>query len=143
MSLIIDMSIEHWDCRGFALNTRAMFNSFLQEFIAMSVNSFEECNTKIIIGFPNVLTKSDRYTIHKFTIRGDFEPASHETQYGRIMTVTMSQKYAMELMKDYPFEVTPEQEPVPKTDKQKLFDSMMGFIHQNLENEFNDYINTI
>jgi hypothetical protein len=137
------MSIEHWDSRGFALNSRAMFNSFLQEFIAMSVNSYNECSTKIIIGFPNVLTKSDRYAIHKFTIRGDFEPVTHETQYGRIMEVTLSQKFAMELMKDYPFEVTPVQEPVPKTDKQILFDSMMNFIHQNLENEFIEYMNTI
>ena len=137
------MSIEHWDSRGFALNNRTLFNDFLREFIAMSVNSYNECSTKIIIGFPNVLTKSDRYAIHKFTIRGDFEPVTHKTQYGRIMEVTLSQKFAMELMKDYPFTVTPEPEPVAKTDKQLLFESMMYFIHKNLEFEFNEYINTI
>jgi hypothetical protein len=137
------MSIEHWESRGFALNNRTLFNDFLREFIAMSVNSYNECSTKIIIGFPNVLTKNDRYKIHKFTIRGDFEPVSHETQYGRIIEVTLSQTFAMELMKDYPFEVSPVQEPVPKTDKQILFNSMMDFIHQNLENEFNDYMDTI
>jgi hypothetical protein len=60
------------------------------------------------------------------------------------MYLRLSKKYIEEIMMGYPFDpVIQHPIPVPKTDKQLLFDSIIGFIHQNLENEFNEYINNI
>jgi len=142
---VIDMSTDHWESRGFALNNRSMFNDFLREFIAMRFNSYDECiKNELVINFPNILNKGARYIIHKFTIRNHFEPVSHDTENGRMMYLRLSKKYIGEIMMDYPFEpVIQHPIPVPKTDKQLLFDSIIGFIHQNLENELNEYINNI
>ena len=143
MAHILEMSVERWNSRSFALNSRAMFEDFLRDYIASEFSSYDECSAQIIMALPNVLTRGDRYIIHKFTIRNEFDPASNDTDQGRVMEISLSKNYVMELMRNYPFP-EPAQSPIVfKTDKQILFESMLQFIQTNLPNEFDEYMRNI
>jgi hypothetical protein len=143
MAHILEMSVERWNSRGFALNSRAMFEDFLRDYIASEFSSYDECSAQIIMALPNVLTRGDRYIIHKFTIRNEFDPASNDTDQGRVMEISLSKNYVMELMRNYPFPEPAQQPIVFKTDKQILFESMLQFIQTNLPNEFDEYMRNI
>jgi len=62
------------------------------------------------------------------------------------MEITLSKQYVQTLFEGYQF--VPRQinvqieEEAPKTNKQKLFEALVGFINENLEEEFQNYMNS-
>jgi hypothetical protein len=124
--------------------SRDNFNDYARGIIATQLTKYEDCDKTVLV-LPNTATKGQRYNIHRLTLKNDFEAFSHDAQNGdRIMQISLSKKYIQELFENYPFMVPQFQlPPLPKTDKQLLFESMITFINQNLANEFQQYLNTI
>lgn len=125
---------------------RVSFNNFLRGYIGARMRSFNDCD-KIKIEFPAVLTKSDRYNIHKLSITGQFSGNSYDFGEQRVIELKLSKNYVEELMEGYQFQndfvVQVEPEVVQKSDKQILFDAMIKFIELNLQNEFQEFLKKI
>jgi len=125
---------------------RESFNNFLRDYIGARMTSFNDCD-RIKFELPTVLTKSDRYNIHKLSIAGEFSGNSYDFGGERVMELKLSKNYVEELMVNYQFRndfvVDVEPEVVEKTDKQLLFDTMINFIELNLQNEFQEFLKKI
>ena len=122
------------------------FTNFLRDYIGARMTSFNDCD-KIKIELPTVLTKSDRYSIHKMSIAGQFTGNSYDFGNERVMELKLSKSYVQELMEGYQFQndfvIDVEPEIVVKTDKQILFDTMIDFIEVNLQTEFQEFLKKI
>jgi hypothetical protein len=132
------------------LANKITFNQYLLNVIAHHLKSYEDCE-KTIITLPDVVSKVERYQIHKFTKINELDPQSYDTDEGeRIMKITLSKKYVQDLFKDYEFPIEVEEninetptEIALKSDKQMLFEIMLEFIEKNLSDEFQKYLKTI
>ena len=127
------------------LSKREFFNIFLINSIAPHLKSYCDCQ-KIIITFPDIVCKADRYQIHKFGIHNQFDTLSYDTNVGeRILEITLSKKYVQDLFKNYefPVEVESNAEIALKSDKQMLFETIIQFVENNLSDEFKNYLNKI
>ena len=131
---------EQWSLYGNVPINRNNFNEFITNYIGNYLKSYDECD-KTIIRLPDVLSKSERYSIHRLAIRNQFSAMSYDLENNRIMEITLSKTYVLEIFIGFVFVNDTIIE--IKTDKQILFDSMISFIQQNLENEFNNFLNTI
>jgi len=118
--------------------TRESFNTYLFGVIFPCLSSADDIDkTKII--FPRTLSKLERYNIHKLN-NNDFRTASYDNQQeDRIIEVILSKKYVQDLFRGHGFNQPTSQ----KTEKQMLFDTLIGFIESSLGTEFKDYLNTI
>jgi hypothetical protein len=88
-----------------------------------------------------------RYNIHRLN-NTHFKTESHEDRDGnRVIDVRITKFYVQDLFGDYDFtEViveTEQEREVVQTDKQVLFSTLLDFIHTNLNEEFQNYLNTI
>ena len=120
---------------------RESFKVFVRDVIAPHLKRFEDCGTTIIT-LPSTLTREQRHKIHRLT-SWDFKGKSYDIDGGwRIMQLHIHKHYVESLFKDYVFEKE-VQVVVPKTDKQKLFELILAFLEENLEDEFDAYISTI
>jgi hypothetical protein len=113
------------------------FDIFLTGVIAAHINKFEDCE-KTILKLPSNVSKTERFNIHRLTRDGFSSESYDEENDKRIMEITLSKSYVQELFKNYTFLKTE-----PKSEKQKLFDSLIDFINQNLNEEFIKYMDTI
>ena len=123
---------------------RESFKTFLRGMIACHITKFEDCqNTTLTL--PCTTTKIQRYNIHRLTSTGFNSESYDNTEGERIMRISLGKNYVEGLFHGYPFssQVTNQALPIPKTDKQKLFEAMLGFINENLQNEFDAYMNSI
>jgi hypothetical protein len=139
--LRLEMTAAEWTLYGNAPINRITFNEFITNYIAGYLKSYDDCQ-KTIVRLPETLTKNERYSIHRLSIHNSFDAMSYDVEDTRVMEITLSKNYILELFLGYEF-ANDTVADVPKTDKQKLFESMITFIHENLENEFNNYLNTI
>ena len=139
--LRLEMTASEWALYANVPINRNSFNEFITNYIGNYLKSYDECD-KTVVRLPDTVTKAERYSIHKLSIRNDFDAMSYDLEETRVMEVRLSKNYIRQLFLGFEFANDTVAE-VPKTDKQKLFETMMGFIHQNLENEFNGYLNTI
>jgi len=128
---------EQWDIFNGEF-TYENFDIFLRGVISVHINKFEDCE-KTILKLPSHVSKSQRFNIHRLT-RDGFSSESYDDDEidKRIMEITLSKSYVQELFKNYTFLKSE-----PKSEKQKLFDSLIGFINQNLNEEFIKYMDTI
>jgi len=119
---------------------RVTFNDYLISVIKDYITKFDDIE-KTVIMLPWVVTRMERYNIHKLTLRGLFEPLSLNDEHDdRVMEITLSKHYVQDLFSTYVFHSPID---VPKTEKQILFGTLMGFIQTNLSDEFSDYLKTI
>jgi len=142
MVLRITVLPEQWATVGDI--ERETFKTFLRGIIACNISKAEDIE-RTQITLPNTTTKIQRYNIHRLTSIG-FNSESYDDSAGeRIMRISLEKNYVGGLFDGYKFnnQITNQAEPVIKTDKQKLFDVVLGFINEHLQNEFNDYISNI
>jgi len=123
---------------------RETFKTFLRGIIACYISKVEEIE-RTQITLPNTTTKIQRYNIHRLTSTGFNSESYDNTEGERIMRISLEKNYVEGLFHGYPFssQLTNQALPVPKTDKQKLFEAMLGFINENLQAEFDAYMNSI
>lgn len=123
---------------------RKSFNNFLRDRIAPYLTDFEDCQETIIV-LPYIITKVQRYNIHRLTVNGLISESYDDTEGNRIMRIIISKHFVEDLFRDYTFitqdiQVYP---PIVKTEKQKLFEALLGFINENLLDEFDSYMSSI
>jgi hypothetical protein len=123
---------------------RESFNTFVRGIIACNLTKFEDIE-KTVITLPNTTTKVQRYNIHRLTVHGLISDSYDNYQGDRIMRISLGKHFVEDLFQDYPFSPQAEiqVQPVVKTEKQKLFEAMLGFINENLQAEFDAYMNSI
>jgi hypothetical protein len=115
--------------------------------ILPSLNSLDDCE-ETIIELPEIVTKDERYKIHRMTMDGfypdSYDKSSYDGQSKRVMFITLSKKYVEGLFVDHVFKRTiPSFENNVKTEKQLLLESILKFIDNSLKDEFSDYLKTI
>jgi len=148
MVIALEMSGNDWYSTGknALAGGRVQFNDFLRGYIGARLSSFDDCD-KVVIQMPAIVTKSDRYSIHKMTIPGEFMGTSYDFGEERMIELKLSKNFVRELMLAYQFRndfiVNVEAEPVQRTEKQLLFDNLIGFIESNLQNEFHEFLKKI
>jgi hypothetical protein len=122
---------------------RESFKTFLRGIIACHISKVEDIE-RTQITLPNTTTKIQRYNIHRLTSTGLNSESYDNTEGERIMRISLEKNYVEGLFHGYPFssQLTNQALPIPKTDKQKLFEAMLGFINENLQNEFDAYMNS-
>jgi hypothetical protein len=123
---------------------RESLKTFLRASIASHLNSFDDCE-KTIIKLPRTTTKLQRYNIHRLSVIGFTSESYDNENEDRIMEIILSKQYVQTLFEGYQFvprQVNIQIEEVPKTNKQKLFEALVGFINENLEEEFQNYMNS-
>jgi len=136
--LTIEIDLAYWNLRGNSLNNRESFNEFIKKFIGSKLNNFSECQQTLLI-LPSETTKQDRYMIHRMSIKNHFIPRSYDIVDVRFMEITFSKKYIEDILNDFIFP-EPIPVPVPKSEKQILFESVIKFIENNLLVEFQEYM---
>jgi len=147
MELIVVIEPEIWMAAHLmdVLSSKENFNIFLRENIPLKKYD-ESCDT--IIKLPKDVTKAERYQLHRYTVRDNFEPFSFDKENGdRCMEIFISKKYIQDIFKNYEFpeEIIEENELIKeeielKSDKQMLFNTLIEFIEKNLSKEFNTYL---
>jgi len=125
--------------------TRETFDDFLVYIISQCIELHSDIKTTVLT-FATSLSKINRYNIHRLNNNG-FKTFSFDDNEGnRIMQITLSKEYVQYIFRDYDFSPAVVPPPLivqPPTDKQVLFSTLMSFIHNNLEEEFQNYLNTI
>jgi len=131
---------------------KGMFINYLITVIAGYLKKYTDCE-KTMIHLPKEVSKIERYNIHKFTIRNEFECQSFDVEDDRVMNITLSKDYIKDLFFEYNFpieeqieeQIIEEQitEVILKTEKQILFDYLLEFIEKNLNTEFQQFLSTI
>jgi hypothetical protein len=128
------LNIKIVDCSKNAFISRDSFNTYIRKIIGGYVSSPNDCQ-KTTIEFPINLTKQDRYFIHKLSVHNHLRSVSHDDDFGgRFIITTLSKNYVQELFIHYD---------VQKTEKQILFDTLILFVENNFQVEFQEYMNTI
>ena len=141
MVLRISVTQEQWMVARNGLSMgKNTFSYCLRDIVAIYVKKFDEIE-KTILTLPSCVTKLERYNIHRFSCR-NFTSESYDDENSRIIEITLSKVYLQDLFADYIFPTVIEI-PIAKSDKQVLFDSLIGYISQNLNQEFQQYLNTI
>ena len=108
------------------------------------LNSLDDCE-ETIITLPEIVTKEERYKIHRMTTDG-FKAFSYDNkQSKRIMFITLSKNYVTGLFNNHEFKRNNNElkKNNIKTEKQLLLENILIFINNNLQDEFVDYLNTI
>lgn len=119
---------------------RVNFNDYLRGQLSKIIKSKNDIES-VIIHLPPVVSKLQRYNIHRLNWITDFKTESKDDNYGnRVMDVVLSKYYVEQLFGEYPFESEVE---VPKTEKEILFDNFIKFIEGNFQTEFQNYLNKI
>jgi hypothetical protein len=143
MVLQITVSENEWDTFVGEI-TRDNMANWLETIIPKYLQSHDDCEMTMI-KLPATVTKIQRYNIHKLST-GQFNSASHDTDNGdRIMEIELTKKYVKDLLKDYPFDdVVPETpasqiQPVV-SERQGLFNTLIGFIETNFAPEFQTFL---
>jgi hypothetical protein len=144
--LPITVSATEWSLFKTPIN-RENFNGFLVFVIAPYLKKFTDIERQIVLQFPSTVSKVCRYNIHRLN-NPEFKTVSHEDGEGnRVIEVWLTKAYIQDIFRDYDFtEVvveTEQESEVVKTDKQILFSTLLDFIHTNLNEEFQNYLNTI
>ena len=124
---------------------RLGFDELVVKVISTYIKGIDELD-KFTLVFPSTVTKFQRYNIHKLSIYNEFRTESYDNPNGeRMIRVTLSKNYLYDLFEGYIFDndVTIIEEPVPKTDKQVLFDTLLSFIQTNLPEQFEVYLASI
>jgi hypothetical protein len=119
---------------------RECFNDILISIIEEHLRNYQECE-KTVIRLPTCITRSERYTIHKFSLLNKLSSESFGEGDDRFMEVTLSKNYVQELFHGHTFN-TPT-EIALKTDKQVLFETLMDFMETNLHDELAAYMDKI
>ena len=125
--------------------TRVSFEIYLINAIFPSFKTYDEIE-RTIIRMPTNVTKIQRYNIHKLSKYPDFKAKSFDDNNDeRYMEIILSKSYVQQLFQNIPFpapvaEIEPV--PVPKTERQIIFDNLIDFIQLNFENEFKDFLDT-
>ena len=133
--LYITVNANEWTLSGQQVN-RAIFEEYLRTIIKPYLTS-EENIQKTKIFLPTSLTRIDRYNIHRLNIHQDFVTRSSTNEGGdRSIEVVVSKSYLQEIFDDYIF-------PSKKTEKQILFETLIGFIENKLPEELKNYLNNI
>lgn len=144
--LSINVSATEWSLFKTPID-RENFNGFLVFLIAPYLKKFTDIQGDIILKFPSTVSKLCRYNIHRLN-NTHFKTDSHEDRDGnRVIDVRITKFYVQDIFSDYDFtEVaveTEQEREVVQTDKQILFSTLLDFIHTNLNEEFQNYLNTI
>jgi hypothetical protein len=123
--------------------TRDSINTFARGIIACHIEKFDDIE-RTVITLPRTTTNSQRHNIHRLTTARFNSESYDNEQEDRIMKIILEKVYVQELFRDYVFnpvnQVAVEIEPV--SERQRLFDTLIGFINNNFENEFNTYLNS-
>jgi hypothetical protein len=143
-TLRIKIDAESWNYMG-NIN-RETFNNYLIGILSPYFTSKDDLS-KTVITFPRTLSKLERYNIHKLSDIC-FRTLSYDNQYeDRILELTLYKDYVEDLFEGFVFkkpEMETADQPEPqKTEKQMLFDTLIGFIESSLGMEFKDYLSTI
>ena len=136
MVLRIEITQEQWNTVN-EIN-RENIETFFCNVISCFLEKFEDIE-RTILNLPNTVTKVQRYNIHRLSSFG-FKSQSHGDEDDRTMEITLEKKYVQALFQEYLFESQQQPTQEPKTEKQKLFESLIGFITQNLDAEFQTYL---
>ena len=124
---------------------RLSFDEIIVKAVSTYIKSMDELD-KFYLVFPSSVTKFQRYSIHKLSIYNEFKTESYDNANGeRMIKVALSKNYLYNLFEGYIFDndVTIIEEPVPKTDKQVLFDTLLNYIQTNLPEQFEIYLASI
>ena len=122
---------------------REQLNNFLINNISKHITKFEEIQ-KTYISLPSTLTKSQRHNIHRFSINNEFDTISHLEDEDRFIEITLSKNYVKDLFKGFDFQkIQNLQQEQPKSEREKLFDTLIGFLNTNLSDLFEKYLDTI
>ena len=152
--LQINISSEEWLTKMLmnenVLITKDIFINYLITVIAGYLKKYTDCEKTMIL-LPKEVSKLERYTIHKFSIRDQFESHSFDVEDGRVMNITLSKKYIKDLFFEYNFSIVENNvienknmvEFILKTEKQILFEYLLEFIEKNLNTEFQQFLKTI
>jgi len=123
--------------------SRESINNFIRGIIACHIQKIDDIRRTIII-LPRTTTKSQRHNIHRLTT-ANFNSASYDNEHeDRIMEIILEKVYVEELFRDYNFNNTNQVsvQIEPPNERQRLFDTLISFINNNFENEFNTYLNS-
>lgn len=149
MVLNITISEQEWLANELlhinVLDSRFLLNEFLRNNIKNYLNKFDDCERTIVL-LPSVLTKANRYQIHKYSIHNKFSAQSFENNNDdRVIEINLSKSYVQELFENYEFPEPTENVLSPivvlKNDKQMIFDELIKFIEKNLADEFKNFLN--
>jgi hypothetical protein len=144
----LTVSATEWALFNTQTFNRENFNGFLVFVIAPYLKKFTDIKGDINIKFPSTVSKVCRYNMHRLN-NAHFKTMSYnETNNERIIEIRITKAYIEDLFRDYDFTevVVPEQELIvatPLSDKQLLFSTLLEFIQTNLNEEFQNYLNTI
>jgi hypothetical protein len=154
MVLNITISEQEWLAHHLihsnVLDARFLFDQFLRINIVNYLSRFDDCERTVVL-LPHILTKAERYQIHRYSIHNKFSAQSFENiDNQRVIEINLSKLYVQELFEDYVF-LEPIEEPVVlspieevlKNDKQIIFDELIKFIEKNLADEFKNFLNGI
>ena len=117
------------------IESHSLFENYLYVVIKDYLTPDKLSSVKIIL--PITLTKMQRYQIHRYSVRDKLMAESDDTDEGRVMTVKLSKDYVEHIYNEYYIH---QPEPVPKTDKEMLLETLVGFIETNLYTEFMAYL---
>ena len=116
------------------------FRNYIRDIIALQISKFEDCE-KTVIQLPKSASKAQRYNIHRLSSRG-FTSESYDDENGdRMMEISIDKQIVQGLFKHYEFNNASDA--LPKSDKQKLFETLIGFINENFQSEFDTYLNSL
>ena len=128
-----------WAQKNINLLDRVELEAFVKSCIKEYVNSINDCDITII-ELPYSATKSERYILHRMTIKGMFEPVSFTNERGRRMELQLSKKYVTELFKNDTFE-QPGRSLPDISERQLIFNSLMKYIEDSWNPELMEYLN--
>jgi hypothetical protein len=141
--LSIVVSAVEWAQATMCEFNREQMNNFLEDTISKHITKFDQIQ-KTAISFPSVLTRAQRYNIHKLSIRDEFDTISHEEDEDRFILVTLSKKYVQELFVVHNFNKPVSQHVGEvKSEKQVLFESFLSFMETQFPEQFQEYLNKI
>jgi hypothetical protein len=137
MNITIDQ--DEWDkVKATDYSIRAVFNDIVLSWSLKYYNKFEEID-RLVIKIKASLTKSNRYSIHKLSLAGNFRTISYDDQYyERVLEISLSKQYMQDIFKDHVFNKNNEPE---QTERQILFNTLIEFVEKNFKDEFTNYLN--
>jgi hypothetical protein len=137
MNITIDQA--EWDkVKNQDYSSRVVFNEIVKSWSANNYTTFEEIG-RFVIKIKALLSKSNRYSIHRLSLANNFRTISYDDQYyDRVLEITLSREYMQDIFKDHIFNITDEPE---QSDRQILFNTLIEFVEKNFKHEFTEYLN--
>ena len=137
MNITIDQ--DEWDkVKNNDYANRTVFNEIIKDWSLKHYSTFEDIG-RLVIKIKASLTKSNRYSIHKLSLAGNFRTISYDDQYyDRVLEISLSKEYMQDIFKDHVFSHITH---VEQSDREILFNTLIEFVEKNFKDEFTNYLN--